>query len=276
MEIVPSPPQLFFQNRLCHNIALRQICSFLSREDLRSFSLVAWRYTPFARAILFQTCTLTIRHDDDYMTKSIEMLANAGHNLGPGAYIQVLHLRGHFDLSLPPLTMPTVVSLLSVMPIIYSIQITGFTWMGGVALVQPTVFRLREIYLTGMMVGTPAETPLHLLGLVPKWNRVHVFDIEHTVEPTFEAGTSYRCDTLYFQHDSWADPARSLPELSSRFTGMQNLVASQVDVTHFNSLPRLINGCYLSLCTLIIRMNSVQHCTYLGSHFACHYAELLL
>lgn len=241
---------------------LRRVASTMSFLDLKSLSQVARRYAPITRPRLFHHFGMAIWEEDHSIARCITLLA------GDPYLAQCVHrfeLRGYYDLPLPTLTLPNVYELLSLLPALQRLNITGFTWKAGHPVAQPYNPLLRHISMGSIIVDTDHDSPLGILNVVPEWDTIHITDIEHSVEPQFLDEATYRCKKLYLDHDPHADPAHSLPDDSEKFAGMETVVAHYVDLAHSQGMKHVLRGCHETLQCLAVVLNPTQYCEYSSS-----------
>lgn len=104
---------------------LRRVASTMSFLDLKSLSLVARRYAPITRPRLFHHLGMGIWEEDHSIARCISFLAG-DHYLAQCVHAFELH--AHYVLPLPTLTLPNGYKLLSLLPDLHRLTITGFTW----------------------------------------------------------------------------------------------------------------------------------------------------
>lgn len=225
-------------------------------------SLVAHRFLRPSQHRLFKHFVVSVNDEDPYIARCIGMLAESKTRVGDN--ISHLRLNGHFDLGLPSLTLRDVCELLAFMPNISALTIVGFTWQSADIISIPRVPHLQDLHLAAMLVGTPHDSPLGILAVVPAWNHVHITDIEHTTEPRFFDNAMYTCRTLFIEHNPWAEPAHSLPDHSEKFRGVESVVGYNLDRTHCQSVKQVLRGTYRSLLHLVIVFSPIQSCTFSG------------
>lgn len=236
---------------------IKRIASFLPNEDIKSISLLSKWCTELAQPFLFNSFTFTAHQATHTVNDCLVFLREHG---SVARYITVFSLRGRLTMPLPTLSLPIICDLLHNLPSIRRLQLSGFSWRKGRIVHKPSTPHLNRLRLASMVVTAAHDSPLGILDLVPVWDSVHVHDIDHSTEPIFLDHAKYTCSTVFLDHEQWADPAYSLPALSTKFRGVELLIANYIDITHALMFTQLLQGSCSTIQCITIVLNHAQCC----------------
>lgn len=240
---------------------IKTIAGHLNMDELQPLATLCRRSRPIVQARLFRVLCFSVRPQGPGLADLLEFLQGIDGRDSMGGYIKILGISGDWPCApLSSLSMNTVRLLLSYVPNICRLQLSGFMWETANDDISHIPPSLQEISILSIVSTTRTNSPLTLLSLVDQWHSVRISGINHVCIPVLNSKIVVNTRILIIEHPFHSEPTRPLLESALEIHGVQLMFVHGFDYTHARAFSQLLHDSAETLEYLAVTLNTEHTC----------------